>query len=122
MNRIQCWLVVCCECFVLLAWSPAAPVKVVLQLSHCRRARNVCAVYEQRSVKVTRLEHLDYVSKVTTDLVAALGTPKVVGPDIDQTTIVMKFKMVRRLMVRKPHCLVAMLVDQGLVVLLREVQ
>jgi len=63
------------------------PVKLLLELSHRRRAWDIFAMHERRRIKVTGREHSGYVVKVTTDLIAGLRICCVVGTDVDIASI-----------------------------------
>ena len=73
---------------------------------------------EHRSLEVTRREHTGDMRYVEANLVAAFSVVGVVGRYFDCAAVGVEPEMMRRLVVRKSHCVISALLNPLVMILL----
>ena len=72
---------------------------------------------EHRGVEVAVREHLRDVLEVAANLITAFGISNVIRANIDNAAVIVELEMMGRLLMRKPHDVVPVLVYHCLVIL-----
>ena len=89
----------------------------VLQALQHRHARRDAIVNQHRRMEISGGEHLRDVPEVHPNLVAAGGVSRVVRGDLDRAAVAVEAEVMRGLLVREAHHVIAALIDWVMVLL-----